>query len=115
VLDSDFIDTNAEVATIKCNQKDCSILQYSSVNSVEIQMDVSLLEKSVLQKLWSSHYSKGHHLIQILQSFEKWEQKAVSKSISNLGNNGYLDIRGNHVYFNINRILAIKKILKIAL
>ena len=51
---------------------------------------------------------KSHHVIQLLHHFGKGQQKMITRSLESLEKREYIQIRGNHINFNINKISVIK-------
>jgi hypothetical protein len=112
VKDDLLLDKDNEITTIKCVQEKCAILLqrdsplYSKENS-----PVTELERSILQKLWDISHTKGHHISKLVKSFDRSQTKKVNKSLKSLEEAGFLEIRGIHIYFAINKTADIKKII----
>ena len=112
--DEEFLDKNAEVTSIKSVQENCQI--FTQLDSPNYSIDnevVDDMEKEILRKLWLISHTKGHHITKLLKSFEKSDSKKVHKSLKALQEKGFLDIRGIHVYFPINKTSIIKQIVNL--
>lgn len=112
VNNQEFLDEDNQITTIKCRQEDCNILCQPDipVYSKETEL-VSELEKNILSKLWSISYSKGHHISKLIGAFPQANARVIHRALKKLEEQGYLDIRGFHVYFKLNKINIIKQIL----
>jgi len=113
VSDDIYIDGRNENTTIKCSQENCSILIEKGVRIEAGSSIVNDFEKEILRKLWSISNSKGHHVVKLSHCFEKSKRRFIYKSLQDLQEKGFLDIRGIHVYFVTNKISDIKEILEI--
>lgn len=112
VTDELLLDKDNEVTTIKCIQEKCIILlQRDTPLYATESSPATELEKSILQKLWDISHTKGHHISKLLKSFDKTQSKKVNISLKTLQEVGFLEIRGIHIYFAINKIGDIKKII----
>lgn len=109
-----YIDGKNENITIKCNQENCSILiEKGLMIEAESPSVVNDFEREILRKLWNISNSKGHHIVQLSNCFEKSNRRSIYKGLQNLEEKGFLDTRGIHVYFVTNRIQEIREILEI--
>jgi hypothetical protein len=112
VKDQGFLDKDNFITTIKCRQENCNILHQPDVPVYiqEIEL-VNELEKSILKQLWGISHTKGHHLVKLYDCFKSTNRRKLNQSLKHLEELGYLEIRGIHVYFQINQITQIKQIL----
>jgi len=115
IVDDDvYIDGKNENIAIKCTQENCSILIEQGFKvAPETSSVVNNFEKEILSKLWNISNSKGHHVLQLSNCFEKSNRREIYRNIQGLAEKGFLDVRGIHVYFVTNKIQEIKEILEI--
>lgn len=109
-----YLDASKEIATIKCELKDCEILlnyEYHTTGDPSIFNEVEI---KIMASLMSISLSKAHHIMQLVQRFPKGESKKVLKSLEGLELRGFLELRGNHIYLTMNKIQTIKTELGIA-
>jgi hypothetical protein len=116
VINSEYFDQDNGIIAIKCTQIKCNILYHRDTPIYDSLTPsiVSDFEKMVLFKIWSISNTKGHHITKLIHSFEKPIRKKVQLALKSLEHKGLLDIRGIHLYFEINKINIIKEILEIA-
>lgn len=114
VIDNDYLDSGNDITSIKCKELNCSIL-IESLNAkyeAQSQIIVNQFERDILKKLWSISNKKGHHIVKITQAFSKIKPRIIYKAIKSLEERGFLEIKGTHVYFNINKTNLIKQIVE---
>ena len=112
VENEQFLDLENSIATIKCRQENCSILFFRDIPVyAEVTEIVSELEKQILRKLWDISRTKGHHLVKLLDCFKEISRRKLNAALKNLEEMGFLEIKGLHIYFQINRTGQIKQIL----
>lgn len=112
-LDDEFLDKCADVTFIKSIQDRSQIfIQRDSPSYSSESPIVDEIERAILEKLWRISHTKGHHISKLLKSFERSETKQVNKGLKHLAETGFLEIRGIHIYFSINKITLIKQILQ---
>ncbi|WP_374163837.1 hypothetical protein [Arcticibacter sp. MXS-1] len=109
----EFLDVDNEVTAINCIEEKGNILIESTLPKYgsNVPSAVSDFEKEILKNLWSISPTKGHHIVKLLQSFDKSAAKKVNKGLKGLEERGFVNIKGIHVSFNINKINMIKQIL----
>lgn len=110
----EFLDASKEISVIKCKLTDCQILAkyvYQISDEAQIFND---MEKEILKRVWQISGTKSHHVLQVYQSFEKGQYKLIASSLNNLIERDFIQIRGSHMNFNINKLPLIKSELKIS-
>ena len=108
VEDGLHLDHSKEISTIKCTLIDCQILEnyvYRPIDTVKVFSDI---EVEILKKIWQMSHTKSQHIIRILHCFEKNQHKTITQYLNSLEERDYIQIRGNHVNFNINKLSIIK-------
>lgn len=114
VTGQQYFDDSNEISTIKCTFRNSHILKTDIHASDQTSpVEISDLEKELLNKLWTISHTKGQHIIKLIHCCQDTPQKKVIVALGNLEDRDYIQIRGHHVYFNINKISEIKKIIKI--
>lgn len=108
VMNGEFLDSSKEISTIKSALKECQILEKYNYPPVEDNHIFDEIETKILKRIWSISKSKSHHIMQLLQFFEKGQNKFVLRSLDDLERREFIQIRGNHINFNINKLQVIK-------
>lgn len=108
VINEEFIDSSRNVSTVKCIMKDCHIIEHYNYPPPEEEHIFNVLELKILDKIFSISTTKSHHIINVIRSFEKNQQKEITRSLESLEKRNFILIRGNHINFNINKISTIK-------
>lgn len=108
VMNGEFLDSSKEISTIKSKLKECQILEKYNYPPVEDNHIFDEIETKILTRIWSISQSKSHHIMQLLQFFEKGQNKSVLRSLDDLEKRDFIQIRGNHINFNINKLQIIK-------
>jgi len=108
IMNEEYLDASKEVSTIKCILKRCHILEIYNYPPAEETRIFSELEVDVLTRIFLISGTKSHHVIQLLHHFGKGQQKMIMRSLESLEKREYIQIRGNHINFNINKISVIK-------
>ena len=72
------------------------------------------METEILKRVWQISGTKSHHVLQVYQSFDKAQQKVVASSLNSLIEREFIQIRGSHMNFNINKLPLIKNELKVS-
>ncbi len=103
-----FLDSSKEISVIKSTLKDCEIIENYIYHKNTQSGLFDDIEKKILKQLLSISSTKSHHIMQLLHCFDKGLQKTITNSLGNLVNNDYLQIRGNQINFNINKLPIIK-------
>ncbi len=113
VINEEFIDSSKNVSTVKCKVKDCHIIEHYDYPAPEEQHIFNELEQEILNKICSISGTKSHHIMKVLHFFERKQYKDVNRSLESLEKRNFIQIRGNHINFNINKISIIKSELGI--
>lgn len=103
-----YLDSSKEISEIKSKLKDCQIIENYTYHITEEAKVFNELEQNILKLIWEISGNKSHHIIRLLHSFEKSQHKQVYRSLSELETKEFIQIRGNHINFNINKITIIK-------
>jgi hypothetical protein len=113
VVNGIFLDESKEISTIKCKLKECEILINYDYHINDETGLFTETETKILTSLMSISLSKAHHIMKLLHCFEKSKSKLILKSLQELEAKGYLELRGNHIYLNMNKIPIIKSELHV--
>lgn len=110
-----YFDESSDISTIKCIYKNSHLIKADKNSLVrgETSEEISELEKDLLLKLWTISHTKGQHIIKLIHLCHTIPQKKVLSALELLEIREFIQIRGHHVYFNINKIADIKRIIKI--
>lgn len=113
VINEEYLDSTKDISVIKSKLINCQILEkytYTIYEEVHIFND---LEVEVLKRIWQISGSKSQHVLRLYQSFDKSQYKALGVALNNLSNKEFIQIRGNRLNFNINKLQVIKAELRI--
>jgi len=108
VENAEFLDSSKEVSSIKSKLKECQILENYIYHPIEEAHIFNEVEMNILRHLMSISSSKAHHIMQLLQQFGKGKHKQILRSLDDLIAREFIEIRGNHINFNINKLQIIK-------
>lgn len=108
VVNGEYLDSSKDIASIKSKLKECQILENYKYHAVAEDHIFNDVETMILKRLMSISTSKAHHIMQLLQFFDKAKQKLIVRSLDDLIAREFIEIRGNHIYFNINKLNIIK-------
>jgi hypothetical protein len=112
VVGDGLLDNHSEILTIKCTEEDCLILS-SNKYETEEGINYSDIEDDILRIIWQNDSKyKSQKYLKLMSNFEKSEQKAVSKVISGLEDQGLIQVKGLNIFLQINRIKEIERRLK---
>lgn len=114
IVDGRFFDEDSGVSTIKCKQENCKLLPGETYIPVNGSDEFTSIEKEILQNVLKISQTKGHHIMQLMHCFQKAEGRKVLIGLDSLEAKGFIEIKGNHIYPQINRIQTIKQILGIS-
>lgn len=108
VVNDDYLDSTKEISTIKCSLKKCQILEHYNYPPTEDTRIFNDLEIVLLSRIFKISGTKSHHIMQLLHFFEKGEHKLITRSLETLEKREYIQIKGSHINFNINKLSIIK-------
>jgi hypothetical protein len=108
VIDQFYLDEGKEISVIKCKVKDCHILENYSYHEEERQNLFSKTEMRILTEILRVSEIRSHHIANLLKGSHGYSKKQVTRSLNDLIERGFLEMHGNHVVPNINRLSQIK-------
>ncbi len=110
----DFLDISKEISVIKCKLLECQILEKYVYPILDEAHIFNEMETEILKRVWQISGTKSHHVLQVYQSFDKGQHKLIASSLNGLIERDFIQIRGSHMSFNINKLPLIKIELKIS-
>lgn len=108
VVNEEYLDSSKEISTIKCILKKCQILEHYNYPPAEEARIFNDLEIVLLSRIYKISGTKSHHIMQLIHFFEKGEHKLITRSLESLEKREYIQIKGSHINFNINKLSIIK-------
>ncbi|MBK9932239.1 MAG: hypothetical protein IPP04_20590 [Saprospiraceae bacterium] len=113
VRNQEFLDSSKEISLIKSKLIKCQILENYEYHLAEDKHIFNELEIEVLRRIWQVSGTKSQHVLKVYQFLGKSLNKDVARSLNKLEAEGFIQIKGSHINFNINKLSIIKSELGI--
>ena len=112
-MDDLYLDASKEISIIKSKLVECQILENYNYPNYDETHTFNDLEIDILKRIWNISGTKSQHVLQVFQSFEKNQSKIVAGALNGLEVRGFIQIRGSHINFNINKLQIVKRELEV--
>ncbi|MBX7204651.1 MAG: hypothetical protein K1X81_04465 [Bacteroidia bacterium] len=113
VENSIYLDSTKEISSIKSKLKECEILEHYDYHSKQDNHLFDEVEEVIIKELWSISSTKSQHILKLLHKLNTINRKLVMQSLNQLEYQGYIQIRGSQINFNINKIQEIRDELQL--
>lgn len=110
ITNDKHLDDGENIYVIKCTQKGCEVLDFSSrsFSETDIKEDEKQENEILLELYKMEESNKSQRVIGLMKKYDKGKHKAVARIIDNLSTKRIISVSGSEIFIEMNRLREVK-------